>query len=112
MDYYNKMLLKERLIPIRIEDKLIGLITYYIGDNTDRFVRNNPFDVLEDDENGRGVYIDQLIVDGNVNQKKAFRALRMLKLILQEKHPNAEYIRWNRHKKGVSNIYYRRIDAL
>ena len=45
------MLLKERLIPIRIGDKLIGLITYFIGDNTDKFVRNNPFDVLEDDEN-------------------------------------------------------------
>jgi len=109
MNYYTEMLLRERLIPIRIEGKLIGIITYFIGDNTDKFVRNEPFDVLDDDKYGKGIYIDQLIVDGQVSQKKAFKALKMLKFIIKEKHPNAEYIRWNRHKRGVSNVYYRNI---
>lgn len=108
--YYDQMLKKDRLIPIIIEGRILGFITYYIGSEIDRYVRDDPWSVLEDNPEGSICFIDQCITDKNKdNYKYAHATFRRFIDIINIKHPSVHVLRWNRYKGGESRVYYRRI---
>ena len=58
--YYNKMLKKGRLIPFIIGDKLIGFVSFYITNDVNKYLRDDPWTVLEDEpETGKVCWVDQ-----------------------------------------------------
>lgn len=109
--YYQKMLEKDRLVPITFGSKLIGFITYYIGSLTDKYVRDDPWSVLEDNpETGSICFVDQLITDKDVgNWKYSRKVWRNFRDFIKNKYPKVHVIRWNRVKQGEPHVYYKTI---
>ncbi len=61
VQYYKDMLHRNRLIPFT--DKGKSIFTFSITDNTSEFYRDNPWQILEHNPNGRICYIEQYISD-------------------------------------------------
>ena len=70
--YYKEMLHKGRLIPFFKNGRLVCFISFFIGDSKDenKFVRDNMWDVLEDNPDGDTCFIDQLFTDKVYENKK------------------------------------------
>lgn len=98
--YYDEMLAKGRLIPIIIEDRFLGFITFYITNYENRFNNVDPWAVLEDDPNGNKLYIAQLMTDSNRENPSIFLSNwnGFIKYI-KNKFPNIKYIFWRRWNK-------------
>jgi len=100
--YYHDMEKIGRMIPIRQDEKLIGLITFYIGDDDNKFIRNNPWTILEDNPQGTTLYIDQFITNkGSRNMRMIFKGWREVKEHLKQQFPNIEKIKWSTIKGGT-----------
>ena len=110
-EYYWRMLERERLVPIRFGSRMVGFITYYIGTNPDKYVRDNPWDVLDDEPTvGTVCFVDQLITDKNYeNWKYSRKVWHDFRDFIRNSYPNVEVIRWNRVKEGVVHVYYKSI---
>ncbi len=109
MNYYHKMLLRDRLIPITKEGIVIGFITYYIGksEDLDKYIRDNPWSVVDDEpESGNTCYIDQMITNKESNNHVySWQVYNMLCSYIEERYPQVTTIRWNRHKGGKTRVY-------
>jgi len=104
--YYYKMQKKNRLIPVKDNDgKLIAIFTFYIGNNDNKYIRNNPWTVLEDDESGTTIYIDQLISKKKAKTKLVFDTWAEVKRYFKERWPQVERIKWA-HKGRVKTYVY------
>lgn len=109
--YYQKMLEKDRLVPIVMGDKLVGFITYYIGSVSEKYVRDDPWSVLEDNTDGSVCFVDQLITDKNKENIKFSRTVfKNFKNHIATKYPKVHVIRWNRVKRGVPHVFYKSIE--
>lgn len=100
--YYQEMLKKDKLFPFIHEGKMWGFLTYYIGnDNTDKYVRDDMWSVLEDEsETGNICYVDHYITTKNkANPRLSFGAWRDFKNYIRDKHPLIKYFRHNRYKE-------------
>lgn len=112
--YYDKMLKKNRLMPIIINNKFKGFLTFYIGNESDeiKYIRDDMWSVLEDDENGSVCFIDQLCTTKQSdNPKFSYIVWHKFKKLIYSNFPNVEYIRWNHWKNGkvqVCKKYIRR----
>ena len=103
--YYNKMLKKGRLIPFIIRDKLIGFVSFYITNDVDKYIRDDPWTVLEDEpETGKICYVDQCWTDKSAH-KYSFEIWKKLKQFLKSNYPLVEKIRWNRFKHNKLKEY-------
>lgn len=96
------MLERDRLIPFITDKRLIGFMTFYIcfdGDEN-KYIRDDPWIVLEDNESGDVCYIDQLITDKHKdNAKMSYLIWHNFKKYIKEKFPNVKKIKWSRYKK-------------
>ena len=106
--YYKKMLEKDRLISIRYGEILIGVITYYIGSDVDKYVRDDPWSVLEDEpDTGDTCFVDQLITNkGRDNLRFSIVVWKNFINHIIKHYPKVNIIRWNRLKQGVTHAYY------
>ncbi len=111
--YYQEMLKRNRLIPIRAGERLAGFITFYIGSDSDRYVRDNPWSVLDDEEEtGTVCFVDQLITDKMPENKKySLATWRDFRNYIRGNFPQVRVIRWNRYKGGRVYVYYKTIAA-
>jgi len=111
--YYHEMLLRDRLIPITKNDKLIGFITYYIGsiENVNRYVRDDPWTIIDDEPTtGEICYVDQMITNKeSKNHAYSWQVLKMLVTYIGEKYPQVKFIRWNRYKQGEARVHFKDI---
>ena len=106
--YYHIMLKNKRLLPITVDGKLRGLITFYIGSVADKYIRDDPWEVVNDEpETGTICFIDQLITDkAKNNSEYSFMVWGILKDYITDNYPHIRFIRWNRYKKGVRYAFY------
>lgn len=102
--YYNKMLECNRLIPIKIDNKLVALITYFIGNNDKKYMHGDSWIVLDDEPStGTKCYIDQCIsygVNGNT-----FKIWYEFKRYIKNRYPQVNNIKWARYKGGTVNVF-------
>lgn len=114
-EYYHEMSRRGRLIPIRGKQGVKALITYYVGDDDSKYLRNNPWTVLEDNPlKGETVYIDQLITDKEVgNSQYSWAVFGYLKEYFKYRFPQVKRMKWLRKgkltvvelQKEVTNVH-------
>ncbi len=109
INYYHEMKIRNRLLPLYDNGKLCALLTFYIGNgNGDNFVRDNPWQVVKDNENGNCCYIDQLLRNKNYKKKiNSFKVWYNLKEFIKSRFPHIRKITWRRwrNKKTYRRVY-------
>lgn len=105
------MLLKKRLIPILKGSKTVGLISFYIGNLVSKYVRKNPWSILDDEpETGTTCFIDQCITDKKTcNHNYTWKVWKHFNNYIRQTYPKVKKIRWNRLKGGIAHVYTRSI---
>lgn len=102
-EYYSKMLKKGRLLPFFNENGLVAILTFYIGDDDAKYIRDNPWSVLDDEPNsGYTCYIDQCV--SNKDVEIPFRIWNIFKHIIIREFPQVRVIKWHRFKDDKLNI--------
>lgn len=109
VSYYHKMSERKRLFRITLNEELKGIITFYIGSLSDRYVRDNSWEILNDEpENGTVCFIDHLIIPNREKENSlySFQVWKMFKDFIKENYPRVRLIRWNRIKNNKIYIRY------
>jgi len=105
-NYYLDMVERNRGYMVFEDKQLVGVVTYLIGSDDDKYMfEREPWVVIEDAPKGHTVYIDQLVSKDtkNVNLRREFT--KLLRKIKGE-FPNVTQVKWMRapalfRKKGV-----------
>lgn len=102
---------RNRLIPIREDNKLIGIVTFFVGNGEiDKYVRENSWTVVDDDSNGDTIYIDHLVgTKGKSYSKYSLEVWHYLKTYWKKRFKNITKIRWNRYKNNVVKTYTKEV---
>ena len=96
--YYHDMLRRDRGRHVIKDGHLIGVITVFIGDDDEKYLTNHePWTVVDDDENGETLYIDQLLSSKKEDSTSYVHRefTRFLKGIKKE-FPNIKRAKWVR----------------
>ena len=110
-EYYHKMLQRDRAVLFVRNEHLVGIATFFIGDDDEKFLGRQPWTVVEDDPDGKTVYIDQLITNGQTSDIIHTELTKLLNDI-KAKFTRVSRVKWSRvnaefrkHKQtqGVSN---------
>jgi len=89
---------RERGVLIVREGHLCGVVTFFIGDDDDRFLKYHvPWEVIDDDPMGKTLYIDQFVAHKKNSMGKHIHqefadGLKELK----DKFPNITTVKWVR----------------
>lgn len=96
--FYKDMLARERGVLITRDDKLVFVVTFFIGDDDKKFLMNHePWTIVEDDPLGSTVYIDQLLTyKGRATHKFIHTEFSSLLKELKNKFPNIKTVKWVR----------------
>lgn len=111
--YYYEMLNRQRMFIYKKDGRTVCLITFYIGDAIDerKFVRYNMWKVMEDNYDGRVLFIDHLLTDKNPdNPALSYRIWRDFKRYIKRNFKNVSVIRWNRWKNDSVKTYEEALD--
>ena len=113
--YYHIMLDRNRLIPFIRNGRMVCFITYYLGfaNEEDKFIRDNMWEVVDDNEKGNVLFIDHLITDKlKENAKLSYGIWKDFKTFVKTTYPLIKYIRWNRFNKetGKVKVYKKEIE--
>ncbi len=115
IQYYFEMKKRGRLIHLSTEDKEnTCLLTYFIGNKIDenKFVRNDMWEVLNDNPSGTICFIDQLLTNKSKNNPNlSYKTWGIFKKFIQENFRNVEIIRWNRFKNGTVKVHKEYLNA-
>ena len=116
--YYYEMMRLNRGQIITRHGKVIGVFTYFVGDDDDKYIHNKePWEVVKDDSNGTKLYIDQLLIKSSVRHWIHREIPRVIKELRRE-FPNIKQVVWSRaplevrkngEYKGSSRVYYKSI---
>lgn len=105
-EYYTEMVHRNRAFLFYGNNKLLGVVTFFVGDNDEKYLDRDPWTVVLDNPYGETLYVDQLITVGG--QHKAVRR-EFRRSIDNWVHmfPNVKQIKWARakaafRKKGES----------
>lgn len=110
--YYTEMLKRDRLIPFFDKDKLICFITFFIGNNKDKYITENPWEILDDEPNGKVCIISQLLTDKTShkeNHKLCIQVWKRFKDYIKLNFPEVKEICWHRFLNGKINIHKKEI---
>lgn len=105
--YYYKMRDRDRLVRLEHEGKFCGVLTYFVGNgNVDKYVRDDSWSVVDDEQNGNRIYIDHLLTTKeHFNKEASLHIWHWLKRYFKSKHPQVTEYRWNRFMNG--KVYVR-----
>ena len=105
-NYYHRMNKAHRLLPFRINGNIAGFVTFYITNNVDKFINRDPWEFLDDEEDGEEAYIDQCLTHRNV--RSPMEIWNYVKDYLSRNYPNIKKITWvrNKHGKLIRREYY------
>jgi hypothetical protein len=105
--YYYEMAKRDRLIPLTVNNKLGGFLTFYIGNgDVSKYVRDDMWSVLDDEpKTGTVCYIDHLIGKDRRLSPHAVRIWHNIKKYIGFKYPQVQIIRWNRFKNNKHFTY-------
>ena len=97
-EYYPTMLHRNRLVPFKYNGRLVCIITFYLGDDREVFIRTDPWTVMDDNEYGSVCYIDQLITDNYAeNAHLSYGIWHDFKEYIKSRYPNVNQITWVRY---------------
>ena len=110
LDYYNLMQIRNRMVPINIDGKIIGCLTYFIGNgNPHKYMHRDPWTIVDDEPDGDTCYIDQLLTNKDPgNAKHSYRIFKMFKDYIKSKFRNVKQFKWSRCKDGKLQIRKKR----
>jgi len=96
--YYWDMLGRERGVLITHEEKLVGIVTFFVGDDDAKFLLyHKPWEVIEDNPDGTVLYIDQFIAyKGRSMMSQIHREFTNGLKELKIKFPNIKTVKWIR----------------
>lgn len=98
--YYGEMVKRERLIPFFKNDKMVCFIAFYITDDKNKYINANPWDVLDDNPDGKVCYINQLITSkAPDNPKLSYEIWHRFKIYIKNSFPSVKQIYWRRWDK-------------
>lgn len=106
--YYLDMVELDRGFFIVRDRRLVAVITFFIGDNDERYLLfKNPWTIIDDNPLGSTVYIDQLLTKEPTFKYIHSEFSRVLKEI-KKRFPNVKQAKWLRapalfRKKGVDD---------
>lgn len=87
-------------MPIIISDRLMAFITFYITDDEKKYIEADPWDILEDNPQGKICYIAQLLTDKHFeNRKIFFENWNSFKKFIKFNFPSVKIICWRRLDK-------------
>jgi len=105
-EYYYKMLENKRAFIYKEDYRLVCLITFYICNNIEKYIKVDPWKVLEDDPDGNICYIAQLITDKHIdNLKLSYKIKKDFKSYIQDNFKNVEIFKHVRYKNGILKNY-------
>jgi len=96
--YYDDMLRRDRGVLITNEDRLVSIVTFFVGDDDKKFLtHHSPWTVIEDDPNGPTLYIDQMLTyKGRATHRYIHTEFTNLLTELKKKFPNITTVKWIR----------------
>lgn len=96
--YYRDMLDRHRGVMAVRDGELIGVLTFFIGDDEEKLLtKHEPWTIVEDDPNGKTVYIDQMLVyKGREMYGFIHEEFTNLLKELKDKFPNITKVKWVR----------------
>lgn len=95
--YYREMLRRERALLIIREGHVIGVVTYLIGEDDQRYLHERiPWTIIDDDPSGTTAYIDQLIVREHDSLPYIHREFRNVCKYVKEQFPQVKRVKWIR----------------
>lgn len=110
--YYHEMIKRDRLMPIIVEGRFAGMITFYLTDNEIELDNIDSWEILEDNPKGKVVSVRQMVTDFNLyNSKFSFKTLKNFITYLKNKFPQVKYIHWRRwnKKNNIIKVYKKEI---
>ncbi len=103
--YYFEMIKNDRLFSVVIENRFAALITFYITNNEHEYDNVDPWEVLDDNPNGKFCYIAQMLTDSKPeNSNLSFCTLKNFITYIRSKFPNVKYIFWRRWNKNSKTV--------
>jgi hypothetical protein len=96
--YYLDMLKRERGVLITRDEKLVCIVTFFVGDDDRKFLTHHvPWTMVDDNALGSTLYIDQMITyKGRSTYRYIHREFTNLLKELTEKFPNIKTVKWIR----------------
>ena len=96
--YYDDMLARGRGVLIIQEGKLAGVVTFFVGDDDEKFLTHHtPWTIVDDDPMGTVLYIDQFIAyKGRSMMRKIHKEFSDGLKELKKKFPNITTVKWIR----------------
>jgi len=96
--YYKDMLARERGVLILQDDKLAGIVTFFVGDDDAKFLLYHvPWEIVDDNPYGTTLYIDQFLsYKGRSMMSKIHREFSNGLKELKKKFPNIKTVKWIR----------------
>jgi hypothetical protein len=96
--YYRDMMERERGVLITNNDKLVSVVTFFVGDNDEKFLTHHtPWQVVDDDPMGTTLYIDQMLTyKGRETHSFIHKEFKNLLVELKTKFPNIKTVKWIR----------------
>lgn len=96
--YYKDMLRQDRGVLITRDGKLVSVVTFFIGDDDEKFlVYHKPWTIIDDDPLGTVVYIDQMLTyKGRSTYRYIHVEFGNLLRELRDKFPNITKVKWIR----------------
>ena len=96
--YYKDMMARGRGILVEQDGKLISALTFFIGDDDERYLTGHvPWVVVDDDPMGTTLYIDQMLTyKGRSMGRKIYQEFTEGLIELKKKFPNITKVKWVR----------------
>jgi len=96
--YYRDMLERHRGVMAVRDGELIGLVTFFVGDDEEKLLTGHvPWTIVDDDPNGTTLYIDQMLTYKG-RETHAFIHSEFSNLLseLKKKFKNIVKVKWIR----------------
>ena len=95
--YYHEMLRRDRAQLIIKDGHLVAIVSYLIGDDDDKYLYNRvPWEIIDDEPNGKTVYVDQLIVKDRRAYPYIHREFTTVLNNIKQKFPQVKVAKWIR----------------
>jgi hypothetical protein len=117
--YYKDMMKIGRGQLLMDKGHVFAIVTFFIGDDDNKFLCKEPWTIIEDDPAGSTVYIDQFISSGATKLRYIHKEFPVFLQWIQHNFPNVVCAKWVRvnskfrkhgMKEGVtSNVHTKSI---
>lgn len=102
-DYLKEMLKRKRVMVMMDGENIIAILTYYLTDDFNKIYKKRCWDVVDDNEEGKQIYIDKMIAK-KINRE----TIRTIQNFIEENFPNVDVGIYHREPYDKCVRIYRR----